>query len=68
MKPEEQLTEAAKKLHHAAGVQWNEFLTALKAVEVDAALALVRTSPDKLPLAQGRAQFIRDLTATLSKA
>jgi len=62
------LLEVAKRLHFVAGDQWKEFLTALKAVETEAAEALVRSPQDQLTRVQGRAQMIRDINVTLNKA
>ncbi len=62
------LLEAGKRLHFVAGEQWKDFLTALKAVEHEAAEALVRAPQEHLIKAQGRAQMVRDIYVTLEKA
>jgi arginyl-tRNA synthetase len=64
----DQLATAARALKYAAGIQWNEFLTALKVAEHEAAMMLVRAPQEKLSMAQGRAQAIRDLRDSLEKA
>lgn len=66
--PNEILALAARHLKSAAGVQFNEFMTALKLVEADAAHALVRSPPEFLFRSQGRAQGIRDVVEVLDKA
>lgn len=63
-----ELFDRAVLLHRAGGALWNDFFTALKAVEADAADMLVRSPPENLAKAQGRAQALRDLRIMLEKA